>query len=210
MRTLILNKDSLTAKTVANELISRADSMMQKARSHPDWRKTSDVLPGTISYINIDYLDLNYRLRDSISLNSDQFPIYRDLLEDMQPLSNPFNTFRFLGHDPKYKEGETITSKSFWSTTIDFRSFRSGWKATSLLFLLIPRGTHAIMVQGFYKEKEIILPPGTQFKIRHKVTNYDDGFKENYLASSGADQFPEYLHATFNEIYVVYVKAPKT
>ena len=187
-----LLKDSLTAKTVANELLARSDNIAAKAKAHPDWVSVNDLSPGTLEYMLHAYANVNFNLRNGESLDDKQGKIYNDLMKDMRPLSSPFTAFRVLREPVTYKEGYKFTAKQFWSTTLDYKNLRAkGWMtARCIKFLIIPKGVDAIMTQGYLGESEIILPPGTQFTVRHKATDYYD----------------EISGAHIDIIYVIYVR----
>ena len=187
-----LLKDALTAKTVAQDLISKADSIAKRAKSHPGWRYSNDVLPGTLNYTSIGFRNLNWNLRNDKPLNSSDQYIHDDLMADMRTLTSPFTAFRVLNQTANYKEGYKFKAKSFWSTSLDFNSLRmSGqWDIECIKFLIIPKGVQAIMIQGVPAESEIILPPGTQFTVRHKATNFIDKTTDTNIA----------------EIYVIYAR----
>ena len=178
-----LLKDALTAKSVADTLIARADSIAKKAQSHPGWVDYKDLNYGTQHYISEYFQDLNFNLRNGEPLNDEHSEIYNDLMADMRPLSSPFTAFRILREPIHYKEGYKFTAKQFWSTTLDYKDLRSqGWKtAKCVKFLIIPKGIDAIMTQGFFDESEIILPPGTKFTVRHKATNYYDSTSDSHI-----------------------------
>ena len=126
---LIVNKDSFTAKTVANELIAKAGSIATKAKAHPDWRTRKELKTGTVWYTNMGFKNLNFNLRNDLPLTDDPVDLatYEDLMADMRPLSSPFTAYRLLDTTVNYKEGYTFTAKQFWSATLDLNAIRRHW-----------------------------------------------------------------------------------
>ena len=150
---------------------------------------------------------MNWDLRNSEPLEPKEQLIYDDLMADMRPLSSPFTAIRFLEHyEPEYKIGSSFTTKSFWSTTVDF-NFKAGreFDITTVIILMIPRGADAIMIQSGLEESEIILPPGTKMKVKHKAIDdiriYGEGNENNKISPVFGYALP-YV----KEIYVIYVK----
>ena len=183
MRRITVNRDALTAKTVADELFARADSIAKKAKAHPDWRSEDELSPHTQEYTASGHAYIN-RVREDDEWHPDALidnkTPYENIMSDMKPLSSPFTAFRILiNYRPDWRNKESFIAKEFWSTTVDLHRFSEALakKATALLFIMIPKGVPAIMVQGSHQESEIILPPGTKFKIKHKRVNYRDKLK---------------------------------
>ena len=99
-----LLKDALTAKTVADDLIGRADQLAKQVKAHPDWRDEDELNKGTIDYTCNKFENINFNLRNDVALSALDQGIYEDLMADMRPLSSPFTAYRLVDMEVGYKE----------------------------------------------------------------------------------------------------------
>ena len=159
-------------------------------RKRPDYR-TAKQLPGKAAayYGEDDYADINQRLREGRALETSRARgIVDDMVSAMRETTEDVEVWRGRGSRKDYLVGDEIEDKAFssWSTSYKTaQNFAGGWagKAEGTLYRLrLPKGARAVVENEV--EQEVLLGPGTKYRVAEIVDNADKGANKLYRGPS--------------------------
>ena len=152
-----------------------AEYTVERHRRDGEFRSADTLSEGTNAYYfvaggkqmqGVDYGVVNQLLRERKPLDAAHQRMLLQVMGDMRPLRSERIVYRGINDAIDVPVGKVIEFPAFTSTSMNYGS---AFRGRTIYQIRVPQGTQAIV--GNTREREVLLPIGTKFKVVARTTN---------------------------------------